>query len=201
MLVIGLCGGSGSGKGAVSSILSEYGILPIDTDKVYHELTSAKSDCLDALTDEFGAEILDGQGRLDRRKLAAIVFSDTTRLQVLNSIAHFYVLREVRRMITEAQGKYFAVLVDAPLLFESGFHKECDIIVAVSADISVRIDRIMQRDGIDEEAAEKRLSNQISDAELRERSNYIIENNGSLSELRANVESMIKKIKIKFDKF
>ena len=191
MKVIGLCGGSGSGKGAVSLIFSECGIPFIDTDRVYREMTSGDSECLRELRAAFGDGIVASDGSLDRRRLAELVFSGddaNARRSLLNSIAHKHILDETRRRIKAFGAR--TVVVDAPLLFESGFDKECDFIVAVIADREVRIERIMRRDGIDRSAATARIASQLSDGELIKRADAVIENNGELSALRASVTGL-----------
>ena len=85
-------------------------------------------------------------------------------------------------------------MVDAPLLFESGFDKECDVIVAVIADRDLRIERIMSRDGISKDSAERRVASQLSDEFLTEKSDFIINNSGSLTDLAADFERLIEKI-------
>ena len=198
MKVIGLCGGSGSGKGTVAEIFSVFGIPSVDTDKVYHELTSKKSDCLDALVSEFGEKILTEDGALDRKILSSMVFGDdiaAIRRQTLNKITHKYVLertREILRYYEEMGAK--AAIVDAPLLFESGFDKECDIIIAVVSDLNVRVERIMMRDGISEMAATLRVKTQLPNDYLSSRADYVIENSGSLDEVERSVTEIAEKI-------
>ena len=108
--IIGLCGGSGSGKGTVGNIFSDFGYLSIDTDKVYRELTDNKTHCLDALVCEFGGSILSKNGTLDRKKLAGIVFSDSEKLKRLNAITHHFILDEVRRIIAKAKKEGFEII-------------------------------------------------------------------------------------------
>lgn len=192
--IIGLCGGSGSGKGAVGNIFSKNGYLTIDTDKVYRDITDNKSKCLDALICEFGAEILNSNATLDRKALGKIVFNDKKKLRMLNDISHAFILQRVREIIKEAESlNYCGVVVDAPLLYESGFHKECDAVVAVIADRDIRIKRIVARDLIDEESAIKRIDSQISDNELSARADYTIVNNEGLAVLEARVTDFIKR--------
>lgn len=198
MKIIGLCGGSGSGKGTVAKMFLSYGIPSIDTDLVYHELTSRKSYCLDELVAEFGEEILSGDGSLDRRKLSTIVFcgdaSAENRMK-LNYIAHKHVLKYVRDELNVYKKKGArAVLVDAPLLFESKFNKECDLIIAVIADKNVRIQRIINRDGISVESATLRIQTQLTDAFLIEKSDFIVNNSGDLLKTKVQVEKIAKKI-------
>ena len=192
MIVIGLAGGSGSGKTTVSALFSKYNILPINTDQIYHELTSAQTQCLSSIVDEFGKGVLNDFGTLDRKALSAIVFSNPEKMGRLNTIAHYYVLCAVRDIISTASVRgYRGVIVDAPLLFESGFDKECDLIVAVIASKERRIERIVARDGIAVSDAEKRIAIQLSDEFLSSRADFIITNNASYDELKQQVESVV----------
>ena len=197
--VIGLCGGSGSGKGAVCSAFQALGAPTIDTDAVYHEVTSYPSKCLLELAAEFGDEIIK-DGALDRRTLASRVFgADATaeKRERLNKITHKYVLDEARTRISafEKAGHKLAV-VDAPLLFESGFNNECDVVIAVVANIDVRIQRIVARDNITAEHAKARIASQLTDSWLAEHSDIVIENNGDMSALISQVNEIYKKITI-----
>ena len=180
MRIIGLCGMSGAGKSTVADLFREYGFYPIDTDAIYHTLISAPSECTDELVKVFSGVILNELGCIDRRKLADIVFKDKDKLLVLNKIAHKHVLDCVRKTIsTLDENLYTAAIVDAPLLFESGFDKECDAIIAVVADIDTKASRIVKRDNITYERAVERLRNQIPDDTIISRSTYVIRNNDS----------------------
>jgi len=199
--VIGLCGRSGSGKTTVCGAFEKLGIKSIDTDKVYRELTAPCSDgtpskLVSLIRKRFGDEVVRSDGSLDRAVLAGIVFGEGNgeNLRDLNMITHEHILSETERRID----KYFregvrGVIVDAPALFESRFDKKCDVILCVSAPDDVLVERIMKRDSISEEAALRRLSSQISDKELRERADYIIENDGEtdLSLAAGNVAGKI----------
>lgn len=181
MIVIGLCGGSGSGKSKVSQLFNEKGYAIADTDMICHELFSSSAECISQLVSEFGEGILDEKGAICRKKLSAIVFGDREKLGVLNSISHYHILNDVRKIISDAQEKGIkGVLVDAPVLFESGFNEECDVVVAVLADVDIRIKRILERDSISEERARARIANQLSDEYLISRADYVIKNNGDL---------------------
>ena len=198
MKVIGLCGGSGSGKGTVALIFAVLGIPSIDTDSVYHELTSEKSECLEALQNAFGKEIISENGALNRRILASIVFNSEDadkKRELLNEISHSYILAETRRRLAAYRDSGVkAAIVDAPLLFESGFDGECDLVIAVVAPRELRIDRIMRRDGINRARAEERIRSQISDGELECRSDFTIVNDGDEDSLRAKVFQLAEKI-------
>jgi dephospho-CoA kinase len=109
------------------------------------------------------------------------------KLLKLNGITHKYILDEVRKIISSLDTGYRGAVVDAPLLFESGFDRECDATVSVIADRELRIRRILLRDGVSEEEARRRIASQKSDGELRRLSDYIIVNNGNRDELRKSV--------------
>ncbi|MBR7117297.1 MAG: dephospho-CoA kinase [Clostridia bacterium] len=197
MIIVGLCGGSGSGKGAVSAILNELGFPTVDTDSIYHDITSHPSLCLSELSMEFGTGII-RDGALDRRALASIVFGEDaprSLLDKLNAITHKHVLSETRRIIDglSAEG-HRAVFVDVPLMFESGFDRECDVIVSVTAPIEKRIERITLRDNISREEAVRRIASQRSDEWLKEHSDHVIENCDDLDSLRRSVNELIIKI-------
>ena len=197
MKVIGLCGGSGSGKGTVAAMLSDMGALHIDADAVYHELTSGDSPCLREIANSFGSSVISADGALDRRALAAMVFADGAdgKLALLNSISHRYVLEEIRAIISKNANDYFAAVVDAPLLFESRFNEECDLIVSVIAPRDVRIARITERDGLAVSEAERRIDSQLDDAFLVAHSDIVINNVGGIGELSEQVKNIFNKIK------
>ena len=198
MKIVGLCGGSGSGKGAVCDLFLELGIPSIDTDALYHEMTSSDTPCLRALAEEFGESIIDHNGRLDRATLRSIVFSShnaDVKRNRLNAIAHKYILDETREIIKRYEKKGCpAVIVDAPLLFESGFNNECDFILCVTSDEDIRVRRIMLRDGISESDAYKRIASQIPTEELLNKSDAFITNNGDYALLSVEVKKIFDKI-------
>ncbi len=178
MLVIGLTGPTGSGKGMVAEQLRGFGLPVIDADAVYHSLLIPPSACLDELTERFGQEILTSDGILNRRTLAGIVFSDTAALNDLNAIAHRHVMEQIHRELERLRAENArAAVIDAPQLFEAGAERDCNIIVSVLADARLRMERIMRRDGIDAETASRRMSAQKSDTFFRTHSDYVIENN------------------------
>ena len=195
MKVIGLCGRSGSGKGYVCERFAARGVPCIDTDALYRRLTSASPSprpLVRELVVAFGEGIAAPDNSLDRRALGAIVFSDPAALALLNSISHKHILRSVRRRLASLakRGKALAV-VDAPVLFESGFDSECDLTVCVTASEATRLRRIMRRDGIDEAAARRRLSAQKDDAEFRALCDEVIDNDGEDEALDRRVDEVI----------
>lgn len=202
MLTIGLTGPSGAGKGTVASLFARYGIPSIDTDAVYHALLVPPSDCLHELTERFGRGILTPEGTLDRKALAARVFADGhgEDLTDLNRITHRHVLREVRRQLSiyKAEG-FSAVLVDAPQLFESGFHTECEVILSVLASREVRLARIMARDGLDEARATARLNAQKPDGFFRDHSDAVLVNDGAPTDLDSEVRRLLARWEVPYE--
>ena len=201
MTIIGLCGGSGSGKGTVARLLEEYAVPNINADDIYRRLTASGGALIPALSKEFGSSVISSDGALDRKRLSSIVFSSEgheEKLRRLNKITHTAVLEEAEKRIAdfEKDGIDFIVF-DAPLLFESGFNSKCDIIVAVVADVEKRIERIVKRDSITVKMAKERISNQLSDEFLKMNSDYVIVNNGELCELEMSVKELAEKILIR----
>lgn len=192
MKIIGLCGSSGSGKGYISMLFNKYGVLSIDTDRVYRETTTKKgSECLLELTNEFGNSILTENGELYRPALAEIVFSDREKLNKLNEITHKHIKKDTQALLEMYEGEGArAVIIDAPVLFESGFDKMCDFTVCVTSPVERKIDRIMTRDQITREQAIARLNSQKSDSELIELATYQIDNSGK--ELTSQITSILK---------
>lgn len=179
MLIVGLTGSSGSGKTYLSSLICDKDILCIDTDSLYHAMISGPSACVSELSDAFGEGILNDRGGVNRTVLAGIVFSDSAKLEALNAITHKYILSECRRIIDKSNGKI--VIIDAPVLFESGFDKECDITVGIIASDEIRVERIVQRDGITEAKAYQRIKSQKSNDWFRSNCDLVFVNEADIN--------------------
>lgn len=198
MLIIGLTGTSGAGKGYLYQYLNEEGVIFSDTDEIYHRMISRPGECVDSLKKEFGEDIINEHGGVDRKKLGSIVFGDKEKLEKLNSITHTLILERIRQtiIIAKMQGfKYF--YVDAPLLFESGFNKECDYVIGVTAPVDIRIERIIQRDGISREKAFERIKNQKDDSFFAENCNFTVINDGR--DIEEQITQLKKEIKRLYD--
>ena len=192
MLVIGLTGPTGSGKGTIAELFAGFGLPVIDADTVYHALLEPPSACLDELVAHFGERILTPLGTLDRRALGAIVFSSEEELSRLNAITHKHVMRKIRTLLEELRSRdTLAAVLDAPQLFEAGADSDCNVIVSVLATPALRLERIMRRDGISEDAAHARMQAQRSDAFFRAHSDYVIENNESPEHLLPTVRRIL----------
>ena len=195
MLVIGLTGPTGAGKGCVADLFAAFGLPVLNADRIYHTLLIPPSPCLDELADHFGKEVLTEAGTLNRQALAAIVFSNAEELTTLNTITHHYVMAEIRKRLEQLRkDEAIAAVIDAPQLFEAGADRDCNVIVSVLADPALRIDRIMRRDSIDADTAIKRISAQKSDAFFRAHSDYVIENNESPERLLEPVRRILSEM-------
>ncbi len=202
--LIGLCGRSGSGKGYVAKKFAAYGIPSIDTDAVYREMTAPSdtySPCMLSLMEAFGEEIALSDRSLNRRALSRIVFSEdgAEALAKLNRITHSHILEKTMELADAlAKDGACAVIIDAPVLFESGFDAHCDCTLCVVAPEDVSVSRIMKRDGITEDEARKRLMAQISAEELIRRCDYTIENGFHCETLDQQVRETVEGIFTRF---
>ena len=157
MYIIGITGGSGSGKGYTGSKFKN--VQYIDCDKIYHNLLETDEALNAELIKKFPAAC--NNGVLDRKILAGIVFACKQQLNALNEITHQYVIKEVVAQIGESKREL--CVIDAILLIQSGIAKKCDIVIGVIANLETRIERIIKRDGITREAALLRINNQEDD--------------------------------------
>ncbi|ACL76419.1 dephospho-CoA kinase [Ruminiclostridium cellulolyticum] len=188
-IVLGITGGIGSGKSTVSSILKELGAVVIDADVISREVVEPGKRALEELTQEFGKDILDDWGQLNRKKLAARVFNDENKLGILNSIVHKYVAQIIKENVEEQLLKQTKVIViDAPIPIKNGFLDLCDEVWTVFALMEKRVDRVMKRNSMTYEEAVSRIRSQISDDEYLSIANTVINNNNDMSTLRKEVE-------------
>ncbi len=199
MLIIGLTGGSGSGKSSFAASFRSPHMEVIDADLVYRALTEARSSCTEELALAFGEHILSENGGLSRSQMRDLVFGDTPahqeRRELLNSITHRYVREEILRLLDLYRNAGCrAVLLDVPLLFESGMEKLCDTVIAVTAPYRDRLARILARDGIGEAAARARLDAQPPDSYYEDRADYLVRNDKGQTELLNEAKNLSKKL-------
>lgn len=173
MKVIGLTGNSGTGKSSVAKIMSKYGALILDCDKIAHENMAVDGCAYDEIVKHFGSQILDSKGNIDRKTLGAIVFNDENELKTLNKISHSKISQRVKEEIKKADCK--CVVIDAPLLIEAGLDSIADKVWVVTADLDVRIARIMDRDGISRQEVLSRFSKQTPADVLKDKADLIID--------------------------
>lgn len=195
MKLIGLTGGIASGKSTVAKILGRLGAAIIDADALAREVVEPDRDAWREIVASFGPEVLRADRTLDRQKLRAIIFNDAGARKKLESIIHPRVrnLAEERIAQNEAAG-YAVVVYEVPLLFEGNLHEWLRPVVLVACKLETQKQRLRQRDGLTLEAAEKHIEAQMSLDEKRLLADYIIENDGDLSDLERQVRGVLEKI-------
>ena len=194
MIVIGLTGGSGSGKSTVSNIARQQGFYVIDADQLARDVVAKGQKALSEIVSAFGQEILTENGELNRKKLGSIVFSDKEKLTLLNQITHKYIVQGIKERIEtqRKQKQYKGVIIDVAILIESDLYYMCDIVWVVIANRNSRIERIMKRDLLTYEEAVKRINSQMPDEVMEKYADVIIENTGEIKKLEAYVKNLLK---------
>ncbi|MDR2898858.1 MAG: dephospho-CoA kinase [Clostridiales bacterium] len=196
MIIVGITGNSGCGKSTVCDYLKNMGAYVIDADKLARDITEPYGLAYNDIISEFGEEILTDKGFIDRKKLAALIFSSKEKQLKLQDITHGHILKA---MLNEAHSigekvKNAVVIFDAPLLFESGLNKKCDWVWVVDSDYENKIARIMNRDSLTETEAKRRLNSQTDPEILKKKADGVIMNNGTEAELYRKTEIMFKEI-------
>jgi dephospho-CoA kinase len=182
VLRVGLTGGIGSGKSAVSELLAAHGAVVIDYDVLAREAVEPGSPGLQAIAERFGSEVIAPDGTLDRPKLAAIVFADPEALTALNGITHPAIWQLAAAREAEA-GPDAIVVHDNPLLVEMGAAQHCDVVVVVDVPEDVQIARLVRSRGMPESDARARIATQASRQQRTGAADLVIDNTGSLDEL------------------
>jgi dephospho-CoA kinase len=188
-MIVGLTGGIGAGKSAVARLLAERGATIIDTDAIAREVVEPPSRVLERIAQEFGASVIAASGALDREALARIVFADEHKRARLNEITHPEILKRVLARIGGYPPSAIVVVV-VPLLFESGFDRNCSAIVAVTAPEAVRVARVMKRDGSSESDVRARMRVQFPESGYEGKATWIVRNDGDEAALEAAVDRL-----------
>jgi dephospho-CoA kinase len=183
--IIGLTGGIASGKSVVSRTLKGLGMTVVDADAISHEILAKDNAIRQEVVRTFGTEVLNKGGDIDRGKLGGIVFQGPERRKTLESILHPPIREEMWKRARESSGE--DVVLDVPLLIETGAHKRVDLVVLVYATRELQIQRLMARDGISREEAVRRIDTQLSLEVKVSYAHYIINNTGSVEETEEQV--------------
>ncbi|QLE08400.1 dephospho-CoA kinase [Pseudoalteromonas shioyasakiensis] len=189
--VLGLTGGIGSGKSAVSAMFEELGIQVVDADVVAREVVEPGSIGLKKITEHFGNEILTSEGTLDRAKLRTIIFANESEKQWLNSLLHPLIRESMITQLKQATSQY--VILVAPLLFENGLEKYCDHTLLIDVPVEVQITRTTARDNVSTELAKQIIASQMSRADKQKKATDILDNNRPLEEVKIDVLKLHKK--------
>ncbi len=195
-MVIGLTGAIGSGKSTVSRLFSEAGFAIVDCDAISRGL-DAEPKYIRAVREAFGDGVIDmagGTARISRKELAELAFASTEAKRKIESIAHPIILGIVYERVDAAKKLKKDIVIDAPLLFESGLDGICDVTVGVVADEKLRFERAMKRGGITEENLRRRMELQPKNEFYTSKCNYIIENNGTADDLRTAFLALLSSV-------
>ena len=196
MKKVGLTGGIGSGKSTVARMLGSAGFAVVDADQIARDIMAPGSPVLGEVAAEFGADLIGDDGALDRGELARRAFATTEDTKRLNAITHPAIRAESERRFAaaEAAGEQ-AVIYDMPLLVDLGLHQDMDLTVVVDVDKDERIRRLVAKRGLDEADARARMAQQIDDEDRLAAADVVIDNNGTLDALDAQVAALVEKIK------
>ena len=191
MLTIGLTGGIGSGKSEVARALEEFGAVVVNADRVGHQAYAPNTEAWHEVVAAFGEDILAANGEVDRKKLGAVVFSDPKALARLNRIMHPRIYQAIAAQLQRLreQGVRVAV-VEAALLIEAGWLPLVDEVWVVSASEEAVVQRVRARTSLSEDEVRRRIRSQMSAEERRRYADVVIENEGTLEELRQRVRAL-----------
>ncbi len=189
MILIGLTGGIGSGKSTVSARLAELGARVVDADAITRAVQEPGTEVFTAILERFGTEVLAADGTLDRPALAAVVFADPDELKALNDIVHPAVGVEIAGQLAAAASTDDVVVLDVPLLVESG-RDDMAAMVVVDLDPEIAVARLVEHRGFDETDARARISRQASRDERLARADRVLDNSGSIEDLLAQVDAL-----------
>lgn len=193
MLTIGLTGGISSGKSTITSWFLEKGIIVLDADQIVRQLQKPGSQLLYDLAHEFGPSVILENGELARDVLGSIIFHDEAAKQKLNAMIHPLVKQKLVEGMEQAKARgEQLVVLDVPLLFESGFESLVDRTLVVYVPREIQVKRLMKRDQIDESYALAKINSQMSLEKKRDLADYVLNNEYSMRELRTQFEQMFE---------
>ena len=194
MKVIGITGSSGSGKTTVSKLLEKnHQAKLIDADIIVKEMSVPGTEYIKKIEEIFGKTILFEDGSLNKKLLAEKIYSNKDELESLNRITFKYIVDEMKKRVEIFKNTIDLIVIDAPLLIESGLDKLCDYIISIIADEDIKIKRICKRDNLSLDTARKRLNIQKEDKYYIENSDFVISNNENC-DLEKEIEKIMQKL-------
>jgi dephospho-CoA kinase len=197
MLKVGLTGGIAVGKSHVSQFLTELGCYVFDADKVARDVVLPGKIGYEKVLSEFGSEIVDSDGTINRARLGQIIFNDPEKRQRLNEILHPIIIDEQNSLIEKIaeQDRDAIIVIDAALMIESGSYKRFDKLIVVYCDRELQIERLMKRNNYSREDAEARIASQMPTEEKRKYADYEINTSSTLDETKEQVIKLHKKLR------
>jgi dephospho-CoA kinase len=197
MLRVGLTGSIGVGKSFVASVFVELGCHVVDADETSRAVVVPNSPGLAKVMNEFGKEFIRTDGTLDREKLGALIFAEPSKRLALNSILHPYIIAEQDKLLRswELQDPDGIGIVDAALMIESGGSKRFDKLIVVHCNDDVQTDRLMVRNGLTREEAQKRVSAQMSQEEKKAFADYLIDTTAGFESARKQTEEVFHELR------
>ena len=197
MLKVGLTGGIGSGKSTASKFFEKLGAFTLDADKETKKLLEKNEIVQHEVISEFGTDIINATGKVDKNKLARIAFQDVDHQRRLNSVVHPYIYDLIDKTFDKvlSDGKYDVFIIDAAMIYESGYDIHLDYIIVITAQLKNRMERALARKTLTREEILKRIEFQWPEEEKVQLADFVIHNDGTEKELNDNIKSIIKKLK------
>ena len=197
MLRVGLTGSIATGKSFVSGVLAGLGCRVVDADELARRVVEPGTQGLRAVVEEFGAEVLSASGTLDRARLGALVFGDARRRERLNAILHPLIIAEQDALLRrwEDEDPRGLAVVDAALMIESGGYRRFDKLIVVHCRPEAQLERLMRRNRLSREEAERRIAAQMPQEEKLRYADFSVDTSGSFEETRARTEEVFKALR------
>ncbi|GEQ36947.1 dephospho-CoA kinase [Tetragenococcus halophilus] len=191
--ILGITGSIATGKSTVVNIFKQYGFSVVDADIIAREVVEPNTAGLKKVVETFGSSVLCSDGSLNRKQLGQIIFSDTKKRQALNALLAPFLQEAIIEQIKRASAVSSLVIADIPLLYEAGYDKYMDQVAVVYIPEDLQVQRLMKRDSITKKEAQKKVASQLSIEEKKKRADIIFDNQESLSSIRQQIFSWLKK--------
>lgn len=192
---LGLTGGIASGKSTADEFFKKKKIPIIDSDLIAHKIMEIGQNGYKAVVDYFGTDILNDDQTINRRKLGGIVFNDKAKLKKLNELTHPLVHQEIKQQMARYRANQEKlVVIDVPLLFESGFESLCNGVLVISITPELQIERLMKRNDFTKKEAIARINNQMPLSEKEKRATYVVANTGTIDDLEKKLSDLLQEI-------
>ena len=196
MLRVGLTGGIGTGKSTASNFFKEIGAFVFEADTEAKNLLSANDVVQHELISEFGTDIINPSGKIDKKKLARVAFQDVDHQRRLNSVVHPYIYDLIDNSYEKAlsDGKHNVFIIDAAMIYESGYDIHLDYVIVITAQLKNRMERALARNTLTREEILKRMEFQWTEEEKVNMADFVIHNDGPEKELNKNIKSLMKEL-------